>query len=83
MDATVAGGQHGCMWRENIILRMRGDEIAKAKLAAGPCPSHSSHRSVVVLNVKLVGRVRFFCSPYTDHLRDCSYWVCDRAELAD
>ena len=83
MDATGAGVQDACMWRENIILRMRGDEIAKAKLAAGPCTNHSSRRSVVVLDVKLVGRVRFFCSPYTDRLRDHSYWVCDRAELAD
>jgi hypothetical protein len=70
------------MWRENIILRIRGDEIAKAKRAAGPCTRYSSPQSVVVLNVKLLGRVRFFCSSFTDH-RGGSFWICDRAELAD
>jgi hypothetical protein len=71
------------MQRENIILRIRADEIAKAKLAAGPCTKHSSPQSVVVLNVKLFGRVRFFCSPLTDHLCGRSFWSCDRAELVD
>jgi hypothetical protein len=82
MDAARARDDDVSMWGENIILRIRGDEIAKAKLAAGPCTRNSSPQSAVVLNVKLVGRVRFFCSPSTDH---CGrpFWVCDRAELAD
>jgi hypothetical protein len=71
------------MRRENIILRIRGYEIARAKLAAGPCTRHSLPQSDIVLNVKWLGRVRFFCSPLTDYLHGRSFWICDRAELAD
>ncbi len=65
----------------NIIRQIRRREVIRAKLAAGPCTKESPALREIVLNVELVGRVRFTCSRLTDLARHRPYWICRRAEL--
>jgi hypothetical protein len=71
------------METENIIRQIRRREVIRAKLAAGPCTNESPGLREVVLNVELVGRVRFICSQLTDVTNRRPHWICRRAELAD
>jgi hypothetical protein len=68
---------------ENIIRQIRRRDVIRAKLAAGPCTEGSLGLREVVLDVELVGRVRFTCSSLTDLTRHRPYWICRRAELVD
>jgi hypothetical protein len=67
----------------NIIRQIRRREVIRAKLAAGPCTVESPALCEVMLNVELVGRVRFTCSHVTDLSHHRPHWICRRAELVD
>jgi hypothetical protein len=68
---------------ENIIRQIRRREVVRAKLTAGRCTEESPALREVVLNVELVGRVRFTCSRLTDLSHHRPHWICRRAELVD
>jgi hypothetical protein len=49
------------MAAENILARIRRDDAARAKLEFGPCTKDSPAELEIVIDVELVGRVRFTC----------------------
>ena len=63
---------------DNLLARIRGDDVADALNSLGPCTKASPERIDVVREVDGV-RVRFTCRKFRDRRWDRLFWTCDRA----
>lgn len=68
---------------ENILRRLRGDDVGRATLALPPCLKDSPETIETTLEVAELGRVRFTFRRFAERRFGRYFWTCERAELED